>query len=83
MKSIVVPLYHGMIQVFQGGEPGCWASPFRLATKVVVELHANLEDVLGNIYPQKMTYRKCLVFPLDAKVRILAIFNTRIIITSL
>ena len=29
---------HAKFEVFYGVEPGCWVSPFRLTTKVVVEL---------------------------------------------
>ena len=75
MKSIMVPLRHGMFQVFQRGEPGCWVSPFRLATKVVVELRTwrTSQILMRNICPQNMTGRKCLVLLLGAIVGILAI----------
>jgi len=42
----MVPLHQGMFQLFQGGEPHCWASPLWLAMKVVVKRTASLENVL-------------------------------------
>jgi len=46
--SIVVPLRHRMFQLFQGGEPGCWACPLRLAMKVVVSHISIIIAVLHN-----------------------------------
>jgi len=74
------------VQLFQRGESGCWASPFRLATKVVkieLPIWRTSQILMRNICPQKMRDRKCLVLPPGAKVGILAIFNTRDIVMFL
>jgi len=81
----MVPLHHGMPQVFQGGEPCCWASLFRFAVNVVVQLLVwrTSQILTRNISPQKMRDRKYLVFAPATKVGILAIFNIRCILTFL
>ena len=67
----MVPLRHGMLQLFQGGEPGFWAS------KVVIELPIWRKSY---VLMRKMRGWKCLVLLLGAK-RGLAIINIRSIVT--
>jgi len=86
MKSIMVPLHHGMFQVFQEGSQvvGRVHLDLQVATVVVDRpIWRTSLILMRNISPQKMRDHKCLVLPLSAKVEILATFNIQSTVTFL